>query len=479
MDNLEKYRKMMSIHDSDRELFFSMVYNDVTKYMPQIYTPCVGDACKNFSKLYNGKKGLYITLNDLGKVNEKIKQFKNVKVTVITDGERILGLGDLGADGMGISIGKLHLYTVCGGIHPDNVLPITVDVGTNNEEKLNDPVYTGLKHKRCDQPRFNQLMNELINSLTNNFPDILIQFEDFGNHNAFYLLDEYRNKVCCFNDDIQGTAAVVVSGLITACSVKKTELHDETYLFLGAGEAGVGIADLLVKQMVSEGVKESDAIKKCILIDHTGLVTTDRENLPPHKARYAYHSNDSKKSLLKDLLEIIDHIRPTALIGVSTAGGAFTKDVIMKMAELNERPIIFPLSNPTDHSECTAEEAFTYTNGKVLFASGSPFDPVTIGEKTYVPGQGNNAYIFPGLGLGITLGKIKTVTDEIFLTAAHTLSHMVTKDDLKKGLLYPPLNHIRSVSMKIAENVIRKHGDYTGDSVCQFVLNNVYIPQIV
>jgi malate dehydrogenase (oxaloacetate-decarboxylating)(NADP+) len=349
---------------------------------------------------------------------------------------------------MGIPIGKLALYTGCAGIDPRVCLPVTIDVGTNNAELLADPFYVGLRQRRVRGAAYDELIEEFITAAREAFPDVVIQFEDFANQNAFRLLEKYRDRIPTFNDDIQGTAAVALAGLFSALRVTGAKLTDQQILFLGAGEAAIGIAELVVSAMTRNGLSEAEARKHCWLVDSRGLVVKGREGLTEHKARYAH-----EHPRVDDFLAAIRALEPTAIIGVAAVGGTFTQPVLEEMARLNERPIVFALSNPTSQSECTAEEAYRWTNGKALFACGSPFDPVTIGDTTFVPRQGNNSYIFPGVGLGTITSRTRRISDDMFMIAAHTLAHLVTESDLAQGSLYPALSRTREVSAHIAAAV--------------------------
>jgi malate dehydrogenase (oxaloacetate-decarboxylating)(NADP+) len=370
------------------------------------------------------------------------------KIIVVTDGERILGLGDLGANGMGIPVGKLSLYAACAGIDPINCLPVTLDVGTNNGEFLTDPFYIGLRQRRLRGQEYDDLIDEFINAAREVFPGVVIQFEDFANQNAFRLLKKYRDRIPVFNDDIQGTAAVALAGIFSALRITGGKLADQTILFLGAGEAATGIADLIVSAMMSQGLSEADARRRNWLVDSRGLVVKSRTDLVEHKLHYAH---DAKP--VTDFLTAIKTLKPTAIIGVAAVGGTFNKEVLEEMARINERPIVFALSNPTSKAECTAEEAYLHTHGRALFACGSPFDPVKVNGDTFVPRQGNNSYIFPGVGLGAIVSQCKTIPDDMFMAAAHSLAHQVTESDLKQGSLYPALPRIREVSVGIAAAV--------------------------
>ena len=448
--DLARYLYLISLQDRNETLFYRVVMNNIEEMMPLIYTPTVGAACQAFQHIYRRPRGFYVSSNDRGNVKEILNNWphKNARIIVITDGERILGLGDLGADGMGIPIGKLALYTACAGIHPTECLPVMLDVGTNNEDLLNDPLYNGLEQHRERGEKFDSLLDEFIEAAQEHFPGVLIQFEDFGNTNAFRLLDKYRDKICCFNDDIQGTGAVALSGIIAAMRITGEKLADQRLLFLGAGEAGIGTADTFVAALVEEGIPVEEARKRCCFVDTQGLLTSNRENIAQHKQRFA-----RDMAPIDNFLEAVQTLKPTAILGLSGQPGSFPKEVIEAMTEINNRPIIFALSNPTSKAECTAEEAYRWSKGRVIFASGSPFDAVKLGNKTHVPGQGNNVYIFPGVGLGAIVSRSRRVTDEMFLAASHSLAKQVSESDLESGCIYPPLSRIRKVSATIAFEV--------------------------
>lgn len=448
--DLARYLYLISLQDRNETLFYRVVMNNIEEMMPLIYTPTVGAACQEFQHIYRRPRGFYVSSRDRGNVKEILKNWphKNARIIVITDGERILGLGDLGADGMGIPIGKLSLYTACAGIHPTECLPVMLDVGTNNETLLNDPLYNGLEQRRERGEPFDSLLDEFIEAAQEHFPGVLIQFEDFGNINAFRLLDKFRDSVCCFNDDIQGTGAVAMSGIIAALRITGGKLADQRLLFLGAGEAGIGTADTFVAALVEEGMPIEKARKRCCFVDTQGLLTSNRESIAHHKQRYARDMPP-----IDNFLEAVNTLKPTAILGLSGQPGSFPKEVIEAMAKINKRPIIFALSNPTSKAECTAEEAYRYSKGRAIFASGSPFDSVKYGNKTHVPGQGNNVYIFPGVGLGAIVSRSRRVTNEMFLAATHTLANLVSEYDLERGCIYPPLSRIREVSAKIAYEV--------------------------
>jgi len=448
-NDLEKYVALNSLHDRNEALFFRVVCDNIDEIQPLIYTPTVGLACQRFGLIFQRPRGMFICANDRGRIADLLANWPYpAKLIVVTDGERILGLGDLGAHGMGIPVGKLSLYSACAGIHPEYCLPVMLDVGTNNEDFLNDRYYIGLRQKRLSGAAYDEFVDEFITAAREAFPGALIQFEDFANHSAFRLLHKYRDEINVFNDDIQGTAAVALAGLFSALRGNGGKLADQKVLFLGAGEAATGIADLVISAMMAEGVSEAEALTRNWLVDSRGLVVKNRAGLTDHKLRYAHDH-----APVGDFLTAIRALRPTAIIGVAAVGGAFTPEVLQTMAEMNERPIVFALSNPTSKAECSAEEAYRHTGGRALFACGSPYDPVRLDGKTFVPRQGNNSYIFPGVGLGAIVSGARLVTDEMFMAAAHTLAYLVDPDDIEQGSLYPALPRIRDVSAHIAAAV--------------------------
>ncbi len=447
--DLEKYVALNSLHDRNEALFFRVVCDHIDEIQPLIYTPTVGLACQRYGLIFQRPRGLFISANDRGRIAEILSSWPyRAKLIVVTDGERILGLGDLGANGMGIPVGKLSLYSACAGIHPELCLPVMLDVGTNNEEFLKDPYYIGLRQKRITGAAYDEFVDEFMTTAREAFPGVLIQFEDFANHSAFRLLHKYRSETCVFNDDIQGTAAVALAGLFSALRATGGKLNEQKVLFLGAGEAATGIADLVVSAMMAEGATEAEALRRNWLVDSRGLVVKGRANLSGHKLRFAH-----EEAPINDFLTAIKTLKPTVIIGVAAVGGAFTPEVLQTMAQLNERPIVFALSNPTSKAECSAEEAYLHTGGRALFACGSPYDPVKLNGQTFVPRQGNNSYIFPGVGLGVIASGSRLVTDEMFMAAAHTLANSVSEADLKQGSLYPALPRIREVSAQIGAAV--------------------------
>ena len=450
-DALEKYIALNALHDRNEALFFRVLCDHIDEMQPIVYTPGVGLACQKFGMIFQRPRGIFITPKDRGHVAEMLRNWPyRAGLIVVTDGERILGLGDLGANGMGIPVGKLALYTACAGVHPTLCLPVMIDVGTDNGGLLTDPFYMGLRQRRMRGQAYDDLVHEFMLAAQEVFPGVVIQFEDFANRNAFRLLEKYRHSACVFNDDIQGTAAVALAGLFSALRITGQQIQDQTVLFLGAGEAATGIADLVSAAMVAQGLDEEAARRRCWLVDTRGLVVKERADLAEHKLPYAH---DHKPVV--DFLDTIRALKPSAIVGVSAVGGAFTQEVLEEMARINARPIVFALSNPTSQSECTAEEAYRHTGGRALFACGSPFDPVTLNGKTFVPRQGNNSYIFPGIGLGAVMSKARRITDEMFMGSAHTLASLTTESDLAQGSLYPSLGRVREVSAHIAAGLAK------------------------
>jgi len=478
-NDLEKYVALNGLHDRNEALFFRVVADNIDEIQPLIYTPTVGLACQRFGHIFQRPRGLFISANDRGRIAELLRNWPYAaKLIVVTDGERILGLGDLGANGMGIPVGKLSLYAACAGIHPKLCLPVMLDVGTNNQTLLDDPYYVGLRQKRLSGTAYDEFVDEFVTAARAAFPGVLIQFEDFANHSAFHLLHKYRDKICTFNDDIQGTASVALAGLFSAMRVTGGKLTDQKLLFLGAGEAATGIADLVVSAMKAEGLSEAEARLRTWLVDSRGLVVKNRANLNASKLPYAHEHPP-----VGDFLTAIRTLKPTVIIGVAAVGGTFTPEVLQTMAKINKRPIIFALSNPTSKAECSAEEAYRHTAGRALFACGSPYDPVKLDGKTFVPRQGNNSYIFPGIGLGAIASGTRLVTDEMFMAAAHTLAQLVSEADLDQGSLYPALPRIREVSARIAAAVAEvayKRGLATGQppkDLLAYVQSQMYDPR--
>jgi malate dehydrogenase (oxaloacetate-decarboxylating)(NADP+) len=444
---LEQYVYLTALQDRNEHLFYRLVTEHIEEMLPIIYTPTVGEACVQFGHIFRRPRGLYLTIGDRGRVREILRNWPvpRIGMIVVTDGERILGLGDLGANGMGIPIGKLSLYTACAGVDPELCLPVALDVGTNRADLLADPLYLGLQQGRVRGEAYDALVEEFVMAVQDVFPGAVIQFEDFATDNALRLLARYRDRVCTFNDDIQGTAAVTLATLYSAARLTGQPLVEQKVLFLGAGSAATGIGDLIVSALRREGVSETEARRHCWFLDRGGLIVADRSDLAEYKRPFAH---DHPRTT--DLVSAIEQLRPTALIGVSAQAGGFPEAAVRAMAQINQRPIIFPLSNPTSCSECSAEEAYRWSEGRAVFASGSPFAPVTIGGRTLVPRQANNAYIFPGLGLGLITAGARRVTETMFHAAARTLADRTAPDSFEQGALLPPLSEIRQVSAAIA-----------------------------
>jgi malate dehydrogenase (oxaloacetate-decarboxylating)(NADP+) len=478
--SLEKYIDLAALHDRNEALFFRLLIDHPDEMLPIVYTPTVGLACQQYGHIFQRPRGIFISARDRGRVANVLANWprRDVAIIVVTDGERILGLGDLGANGMGIPVGKLSLYSACAGVHPNLCLPVMLDVGTDNSELRSDPLYLGLQEPRLRGADYDALVEEFVTAARELFPAVVIQFEDFANHHAFRLLERYRDRIPTFNDDIQGTAAVTLAGIISALRVTGGRLVDQTILFQGAGEAATGIANLTVAAMVAQGLPQEAARRRCWLVDSQGLVVASRAGLASHKQPFAHEHPP-----VADLLGAVKALKPTAIIGVAAVGGAFTRAVLEEMARLNEHPIVFALSNPTSRSECTAEEAYKATQGRALFACGSPFDPVLIGGRTLVPRQGNNSYIFPGVGLGAIVSRTSRITDEMFMAAATTLAGLVEPADLAQGSLYPALSRVRDVSAQIAAAVAkiafaeRLAGVPEPGDVFAFVRSRMYEPR--
>merc|ERR1712183_704514 len=453
-DPLNQYMYLVDLLDRNEKLFYKLLSENTMELMPIVYTPTVGLACQKFGLAFKKPQGLFISIHDKGHVYDVIKNWpeRDVRAVVVTDGERILGLGDLGAQGMGIPVGKLALYTALAGIPPQQLLPITLDVGTNRQELLDDIDYIGVRHKRVTGAAYDEFIDEFMEAVVRRYgQNCLIQFEDFGNHNAFRFLEKYRNKYCTFNDDIQGTASVAVAGVLAALTATNTKLKDHTFLFQGAGEASIGIANLIAMAMEKrEGIPFEEGLKKIWLKDSRGLIVANRSSggITHHKAPFAHPHEE-----MKELGDIVKEIKPTVLIGATAVPRVFTTEIIRDMATFNEKPVIFALSNPTSQAECTAEEAYIHSDGRAVFASGSPFPTFTGFGRTYEPGQGNNAYIFPGASLGVICTGIHHISDSVFLSAAEGLADMVQDSDLAVGRLYPPLSALREISVKIATKV--------------------------
>ncbi|KAJ6361549.1 hypothetical protein OIU78_002057 [Salix suchowensis] len=453
---LQRYMAMMDLQERNERLFYKLLIDNVEELLPVVYTPTVGEACQKYGSIFRRPQGLYISLKEKGKILEVLKNWpeRNIQVIVVTDGERILGLGDLGCQGMGIPVGKLSLYTALGGLRPSACLPVTIDVGTNNEKLLNDEFYIGLRQRRATGQEYAELLEEFMTAVKKNYGEkVLVQFEDFANHNAFDLLEKYSPTHLVFNDDIQGTASVVLAGLLAALKLVGGALADHKFLFLGAGEAGTGIAELIALELSKQTKAPLEETRKKIwLVDSKGLIVSSRKESLQHFKKPWAHDHEP----VKGLLDAVKAIKPTVLIGSSGVGKTFTKEVVEAMASINEKPLILALSNPTSQSECTAEEAYTWSKGRAIFASGSPFDPVEYNSEVFVPGQANNAYIFPGFGLGLIMSGAIRVHDDMLLAASEALAAQVKQENFDKGLIYPPFSNIRNISANIAAKVAAK-----------------------
>lgn len=473
-DPMEKYKFLRELRNRNEKLYYRMLLSDLKQLMPIVYTPTVGEACLQFGGSFTRPNGLWISIKDKGHIRQILRNWpdRNVRAICVTDGERILGLGDLGAYGMGIPIGKLALYTACAGVHPSACLPVMIDVGTDNEKLLNDPFYVGLKQPRIRGQEYDELIDEFMESVRDIYGRLcLIQFEDFGNHNAFKFLRKYRNKYCMFNDDIQGTAACATSGLIAAERITNIPTSKHTFLFLGAGEAGMGIAGLLQQLLRDEGIRAQEVVKRINFFDADGLICAQRSgDLSPDHEPFAHDIPHTK-----DFAEAVRIVKPSVIIGVAGAGPMFTPEVLQEMAKLNERPVIFALSNPTSKQECTAADAYKYTEGRCVYASGSP-QPSLIAEDGPLkgteiqPGQGNNVYIFPGIGMACVLSGARYIPQRMFLKAAQVVASEVNDDEIAVGKVYPDLDRIREVSIKVAaECMDYLYSATSTDSIASFM----------
>jgi malate dehydrogenase (oxaloacetate-decarboxylating)(NADP+) len=458
LDNdLQKYLLLSDLQSRNETLFYAVVMSDPASFLPIVYTPTVGEACQKFDRIFRAARGVYLPISSKGRLREVLSNWpeRDVRFIVVTDGERILGLGDLGVGGMGIPIGKLALYTACAGVPPQYCLPITLDVGTNNQELLEDPLYLGLRQNRVRGAEYHAFIEEFVDAAQSLYPKCCIQWEDFANINAVPILARYRDKICTYNDDIQGTASVALAGIFAALRISKQKLVDQRFLFLGGGSAATGIAELVSQAMALDSMDIAEARNRNALFDANGLIVKSRTDLADFQRRFA----QDREPILA-FVDAVKALKPTGIIGVSTVPKLFNQQVIEAMAEINERPIIFPYSNPTSRSECTADEAYRWTQGRAIFASGSPFPPVEIAGKTFVPGQGNNVYIFPAMGMAVYATEAKRVTDQMFIVAAKALAEQVTEESLEKGLIYPPQSKILAASLhvgaKVADYIFRE-----------------------
>ncbi|KAJ8114409.1 hypothetical protein OPT61_g3708 [Boeremia exigua] len=450
---IEKFQYLVHLKATNVHLFYRLLSQNIKELTPLIYTPTVGEACVRWHEIYTQPEGMYLSFSDRGNLRQILDNWPHeVEITVLTDGSRILGLGDLGVNGMGIPVGKLSLYTACAGIRPDATLPLTIDLGTNNQALREDPLYMGSRVPKVSAEEEKEFLDELMAALTDRWPNIVIQFEDFKN--PFPALERYQNTYSMFNDDVQGTGAVIVGGFINAVKASGVPVKDHKAIFLGAGSAGVGVAKQIVEFFKKEGLTEEEARRKFWFVDSNGLVTLDRgDKLAEHKVYFARDDNNGRQ--YQSLARLIDFVQPTILMGLSTIGGAFNKEILQKMAKLNNHPVIFPLSNPSSKSECTFEEAVLNTEGRCLFASGSPFPAMEYNGKLLTPGQGNNMYVFPGIGLGAILSKATSVTQDMIYASAESLSTSLNEQEVADGWLYPDIRRIREVSVVVTRGVIR------------------------
>jgi malate dehydrogenase (oxaloacetate-decarboxylating)(NADP+) len=450
--DLERYIYLINLLDHNETLFYRTLMSNPARFLPIVYDPTIGEACLKFGHIYRQPRGMYLSIARRGKVKEILKNWpqKDVRFICVTDGGRILGLGDLGANGMGIPIGKLQLYTACAGVPPQYLLPMYLDAGTNNQQYLNDPLYLGMRRARPSAEELFSFVDEFMQAVQEVFPKCCVHFEDWTGVDAVHLLQRYREKYCVYNDDVQGTAGIVLAGMINAGKIKGTKLSDEKYLFLGAGSAGIGLANLLCSAMVEEGLTLQEAQSRVWLFDVNGLLESTRTDLVDFQTVYAHEHAPTR-----DFVSAIESIKPTTIIGVSTIGGAFTQRVIEAVSRNTERPVILALSNPTEHAECTPEQAYTWSNGKALYAAGVQFPPVQLNGRTFLPGQANNFYIFPAIGMAVFATRASRVTDQMFIEAARAVADLVSPDLLKQGLLYPLQSNILETEISTAARVAK------------------------
>jgi malate dehydrogenase (oxaloacetate-decarboxylating)(NADP+) len=450
--DLDRYIYLINLLDHDETLFYRTIMSDPARFLPIVYDPTIGEACLKFGHIYRQTRGMYLSITRRGNVKNILKNWPqtDVRIICVTDGGRILGLGDLGANGMGIPIGKLQLYTAAAGVPPQYLLPMYLDAGTNNEQYLRDPLYLGLRKTRPPTAELFSFVDEFVEAVQEVFPKCCIHFEDWTGTDAVHLLQRYRDKYCVYNDDVQGTAGITLAGMINATKLKGTKLKDEKYLFLGAGSAGIGLADLLCSALVAQGMTLKDAQSRVYMFDINGLLESTRKDLVDFQKPYAHQHAPTK-----DFVAAVESIRPTTIIGVSTIGGAFTQKVVESMSRVNERPVILALSNPTEHAECTADQAYTWSKGKAIYAAGVQFAPVHYNGKTFLPGQANNFYIFPAVGMAIFATQAKRVSDEMFIEAAQAVADQVPPELLKQGLVYPLQSNILEVEIHTAARVAK------------------------
>ena len=450
--DLDRYIYLVNLLDHNETLFYKTVMSDPARFLPIVYDPTIGEACLKFGHIYRQTRGMYLSITRRGKVKEILRNWpqKDVRFICVTDGGRILGLGDLGANGAGIPIGKLELYTACAGVPPQYLLPMYLDAGTNNEQYLHDPLYLGMRKTRPSSEELYAFVDEFVEAVQEVFPKCCIHFEDWTGVDAIHLLQRYRDKYCVYNDDVQGTAGITLAGMVNAAKLKGAKLKDEKYLFLGAGSAGIGLADLLCSALVGQSMKLKEAQSRVHMFDVNGLLESSRTDLIDFQKPYAH-----KHAPTRDFVDAIESIKPTTIIGVSTIGGAFTQKVIETMSRINERPIVLALSNPTEHAECTPEQAYTWSKGKAIYAAGVQFPPVHVNGQAFLPGQANNFYIFPAVGMAIFATQASRVTDQMFIEAAYAVADQVQPELLKQGLLYPLQANILETEIQTAARVAK------------------------
>lgn len=448
--DLQRYLFLMDLQSRNETLFYAVLMGDPARFMPLVYTPTVGEACQKFDHIFRASRGVYLPISAKGRLKELLSNWpqKDIRFIVVTDGERILGLGDLGVGGMGIPVGKLALYTAVAGVPPALTLPITLDVGTNNEDLINDPLYLGLRQPRVRGKAYDAFIAEFVDAVQSLYPKCCLQWEDFANFNAVSILETYKDRICTYNDDIQGTAGAALAGIYGSLRISGQKLIDQRFLFMGAGSAATGIAELISEAMVMVGLTIKEARGRNWLFDVNGLVESTRKDLADFQKPFAH-----KHAPSKSFTDVINDIKPTGIVGVSTVPKLFNQAVIEAMSQVNARPIIFPYSNPTSRSECTAQEAFQWSDGNAIFASGSPFDPLAFKGKTFVPGQGNNVYIFPAMGMAVLATEATRVTQQMFIVAAKAVAEQVTQAELDSGLIYPPQSQILSASLHTAAKI--------------------------
>ena len=478
--DIDRYIYLINLLDHDETLFYRTIMSDPARFLPIVYDPTIGEVCLKFGHIYRQARGMYLSITRRGKVKEILRNWpqKDVRFICVTDAGRILGLGDLGANGAGIPIGKLQLYTACAGVPPQYLLPMYLDAGTNNEQYLHDPLYLGMRKTRPSTQELFSFVDEFVEAVQEVFPKCCIHFEDWTGVDAVHLLQRYRDKYCVYNDDVQGTAGITLAGMINATKLKGTKLKDEKYLFLGAGSAGIGLADLLCSALVAQGVALNEAQARIHMFDINGLLESTRTDLVDFQKPYAHQHAPTR-----DFVAAIESIKPTTIIGVSTVGGAFNQKVVESMSRINERPVILALSNPTEHAECTPEQAYTWSKGKAIYAAGVQFEPVRYGGKTFLPGQANNFYIFPAVGMAIFATQAKRVTDEMFIEAGQAVADLVPSDLLKQGLLYPLKSNILETEIQTAARVAKLVFDSglarveRPTDMVAFIRQHVYTPE--